>query len=131
MAQHVRGAAGPTTPAATRRSGGQPLAQRLGPDPAAPGQAGSWRSLGSIGASGSDQSSPNWWRTSASHQSISSSAPLIAGTSRAFGPRPRLPLPWRTCSLPNPPRSGRQSRMSSITVSLIRSPSRRHSDAAK
>src|SRR5215468_12341762 len=33
----------------------------------------------------------------------------MAGTIRVFGPRPRLPLPNRTCTLPNSPRSCDQS----------------------
>ena len=37
----------------------------------------------------------------------------------------------RTCDLPRPPRSGCQSCMSSITVSLISRPRRRHNDPAK
>lgn len=37
----------------------------------------------------------------------------------------------RTCSLPSSPRSALQSPMSSMAVSAIRSPARRHSDAAR
>ena len=65
---------------------GQPVAQRLVLDPAAPaGVLGSRRSDGSSGASGSFQSSPNWCRTSVIHQSSRSPAWLIAGISRVFG----------------------------------------------
>ena len=42
---------------------------------------------------------------------VVNAAPLIAGTSRLLGPRPRLPLPNRTWILPNSPKSRRQSRI--------------------
>ncbi len=107
MAQHMRGQ--PPRPSRQPRGGGhaQPSAQRVVAHPSAPlqdqGRAARWAASARRGRT---SQSPKRWRTSASHQSISRSAPLIAGTRRAFGPRPRLPLPWRTCSLPNPPKIG-------------------------
>lgn len=40
--------------------------------------------------------------TSSMYQHRLRSAPLISGTSRAFGPLRREPLPWRTLSVPKP-----------------------------
>ena len=72
-AQKCRSACGvsrPPRPAATgSTASASPSAARSSPTRVQRPVCRSRRSLGSIGASGSDQSSPNWWRTSVSHQS--------------------------------------------------------------
>gem|GEM_PF-5393771 len=85
---------------------------------------------GNNGAPGRSWSSPNWPRTSPMNQLRLWSAPLISGTSRGLGPFRRAPLPWRTFSLPNRPRSQRTSSRSSMRTSLTRRPTSASSRAA-
>jgi len=60
--------------------------------------------------------------TSSTNQRSVAPALLISGTNRSRGPEPRAPLPCRTWSLPNRPRSHLISARSSWHASFTRSP---------
>ena len=88
------------------------------------------RSERNSGAPGRVWSSSKQHHTSSMNHRSVAPAPLISGTIRSRGPDPRAPLPLRTCSFPNRPRSHLTSARSRWLTSLTRSPASAISRAA-